>query len=172
MRARGWQITPGHTKGAPRGGSVPESRPRGGGQAGCAPRLPCPAPGGPGHDVAWPRGRKKRAGGRAQRGAGPFARGAGWFIRRRARSGREEKVTKKFVCHRAKWRHLHIFLVAAVAQAREPGATLGQRGGCSRRGRKGPLAPGPALGPLGCPRPSPLPPSPPVPNPEPAAPRH
>lgn len=41
-----------------------------------------------------------------------------------------KKVTKKFVCHHAKWRHLNIFLVL-VAQARELRAALGHHGGQS-----------------------------------------
>lgn len=47
-------------------------------------------------------------------------------VQRKARSGREKKVTKKFVCHHAKWRHLNIFLVTMVALVREPTAALGQ----------------------------------------------
>lgn len=37
-----------------------------------------------------------------------------------------EKVTKKCVCHHAKWRHLNIFLVTMVALVRESTAALGQ----------------------------------------------
>lgn len=47
---------------------------------------------------------------------------------RRARSGRgKKKVTKKFVCHRAKWRHLNIFLVMMVALVEEPRDALGRK---------------------------------------------
>lgn len=40
--------------------------------------------------------------------------------------GGKKKVTKKFVCHHAKWRHLNIYLVMMVALVEEPRDALGQ----------------------------------------------
>lgn len=40
--------------------------------------------------------------------------------------GGKKKVTKKFVCHHAKWRHLNTYLVMMVALVEEPRDALGQ----------------------------------------------
>lgn len=140
VRVRGWEMTPGHTKGALRGGrrSSPEGRPGGGGQAGRAPRRP----GAP----AWlrvglttrPPGREaaREALGTAQTGVRTLPPRERVVSFGGEQDLRGKKVTKKFLCHCAKWRHLHIFLVVAVAQARELGAALGQRRGQSAAPRE------------------------------------
>lgn len=106
---REWEKTPEHKKERKvrAGGPVSQGRP--GGEGAEASRRPCR----PCTRWAWPRGRGevrlRQSSGAAHRGAGSSTQGArGSQIQRKARCGREKKVTKKLVCHHAKWRHLNI----------------------------------------------------------------
>lgn len=97
----------------------------GGAEAGC---VPCPCFAGLGH-TAGTAGCARGTGGRAW--CGLFRPGRDLITNSEERKiWAGKKVTKKFICHRAKWRHLSIFLVV-LAQARELRVALGQRGGRS-----------------------------------------
>ena len=87
------------------GGPVPEDRPRA-----LSPLLPVGLALRPlGQEAAW-----KGAGGRALRGTGLFRPGepvGDKFRGEQDLAGGGGGLTKKFVCHHAKWRHLNIFPV-------------------------------------------------------------
>lgn len=175
MRARGWQITPGHTKGAPRGGSAPRADPGEGARPAARPGFPAlprvgPATTSPDREAA------RNALGVARRGvrALPLGEPVGSFGGEQDLGGRKKSQRNLFatvqnggICTSFWWRRW------PRPQSRElPWVSAVAVAGGGERDLSAPSAPGPALGPLGCPWPSLPPPSLPVPNPAPAAPRH
>lgn len=119
---------PERTKGAQREGSAGPRGPAGRGAV--AGRPVAPAPGGRAARPLSPEAAPPRGRAPGRRALLPGSR--------RVTSSEESKtwaggkVTKTLVCHLAKWRHLHIFLVVVVvvvAQARQRRAARGHRGG-------------------------------------------